>query len=111
MMKNETRGTTIATEVHLADSFLKRLRGLLFRTHLPAGHALVIDETNSIHMFFMLFSIDVIFTDDDGMVTAVFPHRRPFSFPIWSWKATHAVELPVGSIAASGTQPGDQLSW
>lgn len=111
MMKNETRGTTVATRVELADSFLRRLKGLLFRTGLEPGEALVIDETNSIHMFFMMFSIDVLFTDDDGKVLACFPHRRPFSLPIWSWKATHAIELEVGAIARSQTAPGDQLRW
>lgn len=110
-LENVTKGTEIARQVELADSFFRRLRGLLGRTRLEPGHALIIDETNSIHMFFMLFSIDVIFTDENGVVLAVFPRRRPFSLPVMSWKAFYAIELEVGVIEASRTDVGDRLEW
>ena len=55
MLKNVTKEKEIAQNVELANTFPKRLKGLLFRTSLEPGHCLILDHTNSIHMFFMLF--------------------------------------------------------
>ncbi|MBI4863358.1 MAG: DUF192 domain-containing protein [Candidatus Riflebacteria bacterium] len=76
-----------------ARSFLTRFKGLLFRAGIPADHALVLWKTKSIHMFGMLFSIDVIFLDEGKKVLALFPDRCPFSFPVGSWSARFAVEF------------------
>lgn len=104
-------GRTVAETVELAEGFFARLKGLLFRTGIASGHALVLFQTNSIHMFMMLFTIDVIFLDADRRVIALFPHRRPFSLPVMAWKGKYAVEMADGSIARTGVQVGDLLSW
>ena len=66
MLVNRTTGQVLATQVELCDTFWRKLRGLMFRRSLDPGHALVfcharesIAET-SIHMFFVPFSIAVI---------------------------------------------------
>jgi uncharacterized membrane protein (UPF0127 family) len=108
----ETRsGRTVATSVEHAESFLARLKGLLFRTGIAEGHALVLHQTNSIHMMFMLFTIDVIFLDRDLKVTALCPGRYPFSLPVWSFSAYYAVEMAPGSIAKAELAVGDQLAF
>jgi uncharacterized membrane protein (UPF0127 family) len=56
------------------ENFFCRLRGLMFRRELPAGVGLVLVEkregiTNtSIHMFAVLFSIGVVWVDEQGEV-------------------------------------------
>ena len=108
----ETRtGNTVATTVEHAESFLARFLGLLLRTGIAEGHALVLHQTSSIHMFGMLFTIDVIFLDRDLKVTALFPGRYPFSLPVWSWGAYYAVEMKPGSITKAGLKVGDQLAF
>lgn len=72
---------------------------------------MVLWKTNSIHMFGMLFSIDVIFLDTNLRVVALHPNRRPFSLPVGRWTARYAVELAVGTIERTGVQIEDQLSW
>jgi len=111
MLKNSRNRKILAETVEMADTPLRRLKGLLGRTYLQPSHVLILDETNSIHMWFMLFAIDVIFLDSERKVLKVFPNRLPFGIPVLAWGAHYAVELPVGVIEASETVPGDELSW
>ena len=104
-------GRVIAETVELADTFLSRAKGLLFRTGIPRTHALVLFRTNSIHMFLMLFTIDVVFLDRDRRVVALHPRRRPFSFPVGAWSGEYAVEMADGRIGETGVQVGDLLAW
>lgn len=106
-----TTGRTVADTVEHAESFFARLKGLLFRTGIAEGHALVLHETNSIHMWFMLFSIDVIFLDRNLTVTALYPDRWPFGVPVLSLGACMAVEMKPGSIARAGLKVGDRLAF
>lgn len=104
-------GRTIAETVELANTFLTRAKGLLFRTGIARNHALVLFDTSSIHMFMMLFTIDVVFLDEGRKVLKLCPRRRPFSLPVMAWGAKYAVEMADGRIAESGVQVGDVLSW
>lgn len=58
-------------KVSIADTFFKRFRGFMFYKE-PYVDFLVIKPCNSIHMFFMKFSIDVLFVDKEGRVVANF---------------------------------------
>ena len=97
--------------VEHARSFLARARGLLFRTRIEPDLALVLWKTYSIHMFGMLFSIDVVFLDSDRTVLALYPNRRPFSLPVGAWGASFAVEAAPGTIERAGLAIGDRLFW
>ena len=108
---NTTSGAVLAETVELANTFLTRAKGLLFRRGIARTHALVLYQTYSIHMFMMAFTIDVIFLDKERRVTALFPRRRPFSLPVGDWSSSFAVEVADGRIAESGVQVGDALSW
>lgn len=110
-VRNATRGTVVTTAARDADTFLARFLGLMGRAGLPEGAALVIAPCNSIHMFFMRFPLDVIFTDDAGTVVALYPDIRPWRISKIHKGATRAVELNVGAIAASRTEIGDRLSF
>lgn len=50
--------------VILADTFIKRLMGYMFRSK-PHCSAIVFSPCNSIHTYFMKFDIDVLFLDDE----------------------------------------------
>jgi len=106
---NVTRNTTIANRAIAADRFFTRLRGLLHRKSLGAGEALIISHCQSIHMFFMRFSIDAIFVDEKCEVVALVRKIKPFQMSPIFWKASFAVELPAGVIEASKTQAGDLI--
>jgi uncharacterized membrane protein (UPF0127 family) len=108
---NSTQTTIIADNGRLADDFKTRLVGLLNRSQITQGEALVISPCQQIHMFFMKFSIDVIFVDRSDMVVGLVENIKPFAMsPIF--KNSHrAIELPAGTIAQSHTCMGDAIQF
>lgn len=56
-----------SSDVHYANTFIKRLRGYMFHEK-PHYEVLVFEPCNSIHTFFMRFNIDVLFLDSEGLV-------------------------------------------
>ena len=108
---NAGRGAVLGTRVALADRWLPRLRGLLGRTRLDPGEGLLLTPCGSVHMLGMRFAIDVALLDADRWVVSVHPGLQP------GWNlaarpgARYALELPAGTLAATGTVPGDRLDW
>lgn len=111
--RNETRDTTIASTVETASSLWARFMGLMGRRTLPAGHALWLKGGNGIHMFFMRFPIDAVFLarpGSDGALEVIAAKRglRPWTGIVpFVRRADSVLELPVGTIDASGTVAGD----
>ena len=108
---NQTRETFVATEATIADSYLRRLIGLLGKTKHWArlGAGLWIVPSRGIHTIGMLFPIDLIFLSKDKCVVHVEEHVRPFRISRVSLKASSVLELPPHTIYRSGTQIGDRL--
>ena len=108
---NKTRETFVATEATVADSYVRRLVGLLGKTKRWArlGTGLWIIPSRGVHTIGMLFPIDVIFLDKNKEVVGVEEHVRPFRISRVSLKAASVLELPPHTIYRSGTQVGDQL--
>jgi uncharacterized membrane protein (UPF0127 family) len=109
MIVNQTRDTTIASKVETARDPSQRMKGLLGRSSLPQGEALIITQCQSIHMFFMEFPIDAIFCDRNNKVVGLCRDIKPFHLSPIFFKANYVIELPVGTITASHTQLGDQI--
>ena len=108
---NKTRETFVATEALLADSYLRRLVGLLGKTKRWAtlGRGLWIVPSRGVHTIGMLFPIDLIFLGKNKEVVHVEEYVRPFRISKVSLKATSVLELPPHTIYRSGTKIGDQL--
>jgi hypothetical protein len=110
VIRNSTRGTVLSDRCAVASGMGDRIVGLLRHDHLDPGSGLLIERTQSIHMFFMRFAIDVVFIDAADRVTKVVEGLRPWRVVWWARGARDCIELPVGAIAASGTRAGDQLA-
>ena len=108
---NKTRETFVATEALLADSYLRRLVGLLGKTRRWAqlGRGLWIVPSRGVHTIGMLFPIDLIFLGKNKEVVHVEEYVRPFRISKVSLKASSVLELPPHTIYRSGTKIGDQL--
>jgi uncharacterized protein len=108
---NKTRETFVATEAVLADSYFRRLVGLLGKTKRWAqlGRGLWIVPSRGVHTIGMLFPIDLIFLSEQKEVVHVEEHVRPFRISAVSLKATSVLELPPHTIYRSGTRVGDRL--
>jgi uncharacterized membrane protein (UPF0127 family) len=87
--ENETQSSTLVQRVRRADSFITRLRGLTFRRHLGQDEGLLLvghresRADASIHMFFVFFSIGVLWLDKENRVVDKVVARpfRPFYAP------------------------------
>lgn len=108
---NKTRETFVATEATVADSYLRRLVGLLGKTKRWArlGRGLWIVPSRGVHTIGMLFPIDLVFLSREKEVVHIEEHVRPFRISKVSLKATSVLELPAHTIYRTGTQVGDRL--
>ena len=86
-----------------------RRNGLLGRTRLEDGEAMIIAPTNAIHTCFMQFSIDVAFVSRDGRVLKTSAALRPWRAAA-SLRGYAVIELPAGTLARCDTLPGDTLA-
>ncbi|SFH34187.1 hypothetical protein SAMN05660649_04818 [Desulfotomaculum arcticum] len=92
----------IADQVFMADNLFTRLKGLLGKTCMEQGQAMVIKPCNSIHTCFMRFNIDVLFIGKNNEVVKVVRNMAPFRFAA-AIKAKYVIELP----ANFGIKPGE----
>ena len=104
----EGRNAVLATTIEPAFDSAARRKGLLGRSGLAPGAAIVIAPCNAIHTWFMKFPIDVVFTKKDGRVTRVRHAVKPWRLAS-SFFAFAAIELAAGSAARAGVRKGDRL--
>ncbi|MBS4021930.1 MAG: DUF192 domain-containing protein [Dethiobacter sp.] len=108
---NVQTDTVLADKVGFADTFLKRLRGLMFSSTFPREYgALVISPCNVVHTMFMNYPIDVVFVDKKWNVLHCFVMMTPGKLSPMVKGAYAAVELPVGTLVRSQTKTGDALT-
>lgn len=107
--KNKTQNLILADQVKKATGLKARMKGLLCQNELPFGHGMWITPCNSIHTFFMKFSIDVLFLSSEGKCVQIYKNVRPFRITPMIRKAHSVLELPAGTLDQSPTQLGDLL--
>src|ERR1700676_5527027 len=108
---NKTRETFVATEATVADSYLRRLIGLLGKTKRWArlGSGLWIVPSRGVHTIGMLFPIDLVFLSKEKEVVHVEEVVKPFRVSRVSLKAASVLELPPHTIYRTGTKVGDRF--
>ena len=106
---DETTGVEVASALELADTPLKRMRGLLGRGGLEPGEGMRFEPGGAIHTMFMRFAIDVVFLDRDDRVLKVVHSLRPWRFARAG--GTRAlVELRAGTLAGLDVHSGDVVT-
>ena len=109
---HERTGKVLAEELDVPRTIFGRGVGLMFRRELEPGRGMWINpcEGGSITMVFMRFAIDAVFLDRDERVKKVYSRLPPWWGVVWwTWGAQSVLELPAGSTADMGLQPGDQI--
>ena len=61
----QSDGRVVCPQLTVADTILKRTKGLLGRSELGPDEGLLLRPANSVHTAFMRFPIDVVFLDRD----------------------------------------------
>ncbi len=110
-IENRSRGTQLASDARVARNYWSRFVGLLGRSSLSTGEALLLEPCTSVHTAFMRFSIDVVYVDREARVVKAVSNLKPFRLSAALRSARSAIELPSGTIASTGTAPGDQLAF
>ena len=105
---NARNGSVLASRVEPAFESASRRKGLLGRHSLDNETAIILAPCNSIHTFFMHFSIDVAFVARDGRLLSIYG-----SVPAWririGLRAFAVVELAAGTLTRVETRAGDVL--
>jgi hypothetical protein len=57
----------------------------------------------------MRFAIDVLYVDREARIVKAVPNLKPFRVSAAVRRARSVIELPSGTIEATGTMAGDQL--
>lgn len=108
---NRTRNTLLGTRVKPATTFWSRLRGYIGRAQPKPGDGILLMPSDAIHTWWMTFELDVLFLDDRGRVLELARSLRPWKRTRRVVGARYVLEVPAGTIDASGTRVGDELSW
>jgi len=114
-LKNRKSGEVWLRRVEWRAAYLGRLRGLMFRSGLRAGEAIVLAEaqdsraTTSIHMFFVPFAIAVVWIDSRGRVVDKVEAKpwRPFYAP----RAPARYVLETAPEFLSKVSVGDEVDF
>ena len=110
-------GRLVCARVRRAGSFGARLIGLIGRSRLDPDEGLYLPGTNGVHMLFMRFAIDCLFLsrpapDGSQRVVGLRSRLRPWTGAVWHVPgAAGVVELPAGTLDASGLQRGDVVRF
>jgi len=103
-------GRVLCDTCTVADTTMRRLRGLLGRSGLKTGEGIVLRPAWSIHSAFMRFPIDVVFLDPDQTVIRIEPAMRPWHTASCRG-AREVVELAAGECERRGLEVGDRVAW
>lgn len=101
--------------VEVADTPAERATGLMFRRRLGSDEGMLFDfgEARPVSMWMKdtYLSLDMLFIAADGRIVRIVERTTPLSItPIPSIAPVRAVlELPAGTVAASGIRRGDRV--
>lgn len=108
-LMRETNKQIVIEKLETATSFFSRLRGLLGHEPLEMNEGLWISPCNSIHTFFMSFTIDCVFLNYDGAVVALRSRVKPYRMVAPIFAASSVVELSAGAIEKNQIVLGERL--
>ncbi len=111
---NKSKGTNLG-KFDLADSFMSRFLGLMFQKDIERGLILKIPSSRSrhgsaIHMFFMRFPLDIVFTNADKKVVDMVS-IDPWKMYTPKTPAKYVIEMEKGSINKFKLEIGDELDF
>jgi uncharacterized protein len=107
--RNASVNKVIADRVAVAATRAARAVGLLSRTGLEPGEALWIVPSRGVHTCGMKFAIDVIALDETGTVIDCVSNLKPWRLRLPRRGTAGVLELPAGTLQASGTAVGHHV--
>ena len=88
----------ISNNILIADTLLTRLIGLMFKKQLVGSDGLLLDPCNSIHTFFMRYSLDIVFLSSENKIVKIVRGIKPWRMTWIYFRAKKTLELPAGKL-------------
>lgn len=107
-MINQRTGETLGRSILLADSFLLRLRGYLFRSPPKSGEGILLMPCTSVHGVGLRFPLDVAALSAEGRVLRIGQLRRSSLFQ-GGPSCNMIVEMASESFSADRLRVNDQI--
>jgi uncharacterized membrane protein (UPF0127 family) len=106
---NKDYNTVISENLIVADTYFKRLKGLMFTKEFPYENALQIIPCSEIHTFFMNYSIDVLYLDGSNNIVYMDERLQPGKIGRYVKGAKSVIELPEGKIKKVNIKVGQTV--
>ena len=110
-IRDATRDCVVAARCRVARSVFQRIFGLHLLPRLEPGEGLLLPGSTTIDTTFMRYPIDLVFVDRSGRVTRTVPDLPPWRMVLRTHGGHDCIELPAGTVAGSGVQAGDELTF
>tara|TARA_B100000579_G_C22812420_1_gene845975 strand:+ start:686 stop:1141 length:456 start_codon:yes stop_codon:yes gene_type:complete len=88
----------------------EKIRGLIGRPKLDASSAILLDESDCIHTFFMKYSVDILYLDREFKVIRTIRSMKPWRIA-FCLEAFAILVLTSGSIHKKHLTISHQLTW
>ena len=112
-MKVLRKGEILLDDCLFACSFWSRTRGYIGKKEISTDEGIFFVSCNSVHMWFMSASLDLIFlrkTGDRYLVSSYVENVKPWAIlPLSDFKASETLEVASGLIRAKKIRQGDEL--
>lgn len=109
-IKIVSQNICLANNARLEKTFWGRLIGLMFSRKLPDCDAFILRPCNSIHTFFMNYSIDVVFVSKSFRVEKIIRNIRPWRMTWIYFRSSEVIEFMGGTLSEK-IREGDFLEY
>jgi uncharacterized membrane protein (UPF0127 family) len=109
ILENKTQNKILLKDLMIADQMYSRMKGLLGTKDLSEQQGLWIHRCNSIHTFFMKFSIDCVFLDAEMHIKDIVFAVPPGRIVLPRWGSSSVIEMKSGLAKQKEFKVGDQL--
>ncbi|MBC8494877.1 DUF192 domain-containing protein [archaeon] len=113
MIQNKTKNKILTDESKLLSNPWEQSKGLMF-SKKKGDYGLIFDfgkeRQVSLHMFFVFYSIDVLFLDSNKKVVDMKQGFKPFTTYTAKKRVKYVLELPNKVISLTNTSLGDLIS-
>lgn len=105
------KNITLADNVKIADTFISRLKGLMWSANLEDGVGLMLVPCNCVHTWFMRYPIDVVFIDKDNVIVKIEESMLPYRIGPIVKQARSVLELKSGKCRKLGIDVCDRIEY
>ncbi len=98
----------LSRNMRVANSFLERMLGLMFKNQKESIDGMLIRPCQSIHTFFMRFPLTVIFLNKQNKIIKIIQKIKPWRMTGFYFKAFQVLEIPSDQYQVN-LEVGDEL--